>query len=630
MILRKAARYATERETPVLEAMETRDTSACIERRHFEAGMATTTLLNGLLREWRGWKKLDPQEAASRCGAHMHCPAGAISVPLLLQEGELLLPLAASTETGRFRFAGPPLLRRHGAIRSVDVRLLLDLLLDHTAFAQTASLPTRMTFRKRVMDSAERVSAALLSHHYRTDDQADRVPDFITAEQGLILGHPFHPAPKFREGLSESEDAAYGPDHGNSFALRWFAVHPDHMIGDSVHVADIQSLLKEMLASTDAGQEALHAVPGGWTLLPVHPWQAGHLLCLPELASLRMEDRLRDLGIMGPQFRATASLRSLWSAQSPLMMKFSLSMRITNSIRTILPRELDRGLHLARLLRGPVGQDVFARYQGFSVIEEPAHLSLKGPDGKVLVESSVVFRDNPFADQAEGVYAGGRHAAMLATLCQDDLFDRYAPSRIGHIIRMIATRDKRSQSDVAEEWFRRFLSILMEPVLYLHARHGVMMSAHQQNVVLGLRNGWPEQAWFRDCQGTAIATDMIETLRTYVPELGRWTDNIIDAALGPQLIGYYLIGNSVFGVLDTLVLDGVAQEQTLLSILRKRLQSMSDDGLRDPSVIRYLLDCPSIWMKGNVMTYLRDVNENADTASPLASYVSVPNPLVQS
>ena len=43
--------------------------------------------------------------------------------------------------------------------------------------------------------------------------------------EGLLHeGHPYHPCFKSRAGFSLADQAAYGPEAGNTFALRWIAV----------------------------------------------------------------------------------------------------------------------------------------------------------------------------------------------------------------------------------------------------------------------------------------------------------------------------------------------------------------------------------------------------------------------
>ena len=54
---------------------------------------------------------------------------------------------------------------------------------------------------------------------------------------------------------------------------------------------------------------------------------------------------LRDLGEAGAPWLPTSSSRSLYSETNSDMIKFSLSVRLTNSVRTLSVKEVKRGMH---------------------------------------------------------------------------------------------------------------------------------------------------------------------------------------------------------------------------------------------------------------------------------------------
>ena len=66
---------------------------------------------------------------------------------------------------------------------------------------------------------------------------------------------------------------------------------------------------------------------------------------------------LRDLGEAGAPWLPTSSSRSLYSETNSDMIKFSLSVRLTNSVRTLSVKEVKRGMRPARLAKT-------ARWQG--------------------------------------------------------------------------------------------------------------------------------------------------------------------------------------------------------------------------------------------------------------------------
>lgn len=62
----------------------------------------------------------------------------------------------------------------------------------------------------RVGDSVRRVAGFLRVRAAAPADPAGTTP-FLAAEQALLTGHPLHPTPKSREGLTEAEAARYSP-----------------------------------------------------------------------------------------------------------------------------------------------------------------------------------------------------------------------------------------------------------------------------------------------------------------------------------------------------------------------------------------------------------------------------------
>jgi siderophore synthetase component len=77
--------------------------------------------------------------------------------------------------------------------------------------------------------------------------------------------------------------------------------------------------------------------------LPLHPWQARYLQSKKWYGQLKQKTRLIDLGLQRVDFYPTTSVRTLASFSSPWMLKPSLSVMITNSIRINLAKECHQG-----------------------------------------------------------------------------------------------------------------------------------------------------------------------------------------------------------------------------------------------------------------------------------------------
>jgi N2-citryl-N6-acetyl-N6-hydroxylysine synthase len=104
----------------------------------------------------------------------------------------------------------------------------------------------------------------------------------------------------------------------------------------------------QRFAAESAPQLLAHFTDDVW-LLPMHPWQADHLLTQTWCQELVTQGLLSDLGEAGERWLPTSSSRSLYSASNRDMIKFSLSVRLTNSVRTLSVKEVERGIRLARL-----------------------------------------------------------------------------------------------------------------------------------------------------------------------------------------------------------------------------------------------------------------------------------------
>ena len=66
-----------------------------------------------------------------------------------------------------------------------------------------------------------------------------------------------------------------------------------------------------------------------------------------------------------PNWKATSSLRTVFTENSPYMLKFSLSLKLTNSVRHLLPKEVDRGLQLYDVVKSAKFEDFKKDFEKF-------------------------------------------------------------------------------------------------------------------------------------------------------------------------------------------------------------------------------------------------------------------------
>ncbi len=426
--------------------------------------------------------------------------------------------------------------------------------------------------------------------------------EFIAAEQSLIYGHTLHPTPKSLQGMADWQQVHYAPHRKGRFALDLFALQAARAVQTS--------------AAPYSAAEALHQVFGpaaaalglreGEIPLPMHPLQAQALRLDPQVQALLATGALRDLGPGGPLFTATSSVRTVYSPDSPWMLKFSLPVRITNSVRVNRRHELAAGVTMARLIHaiGPTLRP------GLRFLLDPAAITLDLP-GRAESGFEVILRENPFQGPA------GAGVTTLAALTADP------PP--GYPSRLVAALRQSGRS--AQAWFRAYLTVALAPLLHLYDAHGMALEAHQQNGLLALNQGWPEAFYYRDNQGFYLADSYRADLRRIIPEADNISGLYYSETVIQKRFSYYLIVNQIFGVIARFGRDQLCAEETLLDdlgvFLRDQHASLHRAGRR---FVNHLLDSPTLGAKFNLTARLHDVDELA-AADEDALYAAVPNPL---
>nr|WP_238420535.1 IucA/IucC family protein [Streptomyces taklimakanensis] len=478
----------------------------------------------------------------------------------------------------------------------------------------------------RVLDSARRTAVHLARRREEPPGTTGPTP-FLDAEQALLLGHPFHPAPKSREGASDAELDDYSPELRGSFPLHWFAARPDLVVGESADGRPVAELLRS-LAAEPGGPD----VPDGMVPVPVHPWQAREVTGRPEVAALPA-GLLRPLGPAGPPWWPTSSVRTVHRPDAAAMLKLSLGMRITNSRRNNLRGELRLGVRAARLLAaGPDGPGAWLRaeHPEFGVLRDFAWASVDpdgSPDGPET-GLEVAIRDNPFrggADDARCVAgllaerAGpgdGRPPAHRAALCE--------------AVERAALAHGTTVAEASARWLARYLEVLAVPLVRLQARHGVALEAHHQNTLVTLaRDGLPAAGWYRDSQGYYLAASRAGEAERLLPGVTEGVELVFDDAFVDERVAYYLGVGNLLGLVGAFGAYGLADEEELLRVLRGALERLraTEPGAKD--LLDLLLDAPVLRCKGNFLTCVDGLDELVGDVHTQSVYVDLPNPLAE-
>ncbi|MVO89710.1 iron transporter [Streptomyces sp. p1417] len=475
----------------------------------------------------------------------------------------------------------------------------------------------------RVADSVRRTADFISDRRNHPADTPDR---FLAAEQSLLLGHPLHPTPKSREGLSDSESRLYSPELRGAFPLHWLAVHPSVLVMDSAWTERGRTIPADRLTARLAGPDL--TLPDGHAALPAHPWQIRELRHRPETAALLDAGLLKDLGPHGDPWHPTSSVRTVYRSGTPAMLKLSLALRITNSRRENLRKELHRGVEVHRLLRSGLAEQWQAAHPGFDVVRDPAWLAVTGPDGEAVTGCDVMIRHNPFRPDDDATCVAGLVSPRPDPHATGH--DRTPTrSRLAAIITRLAGRTGRPRGAVATEWFLRYLQSVVRPVLWLDSEAGVALEAHQQNTLLLLDpDGWPTGGRYRDNQGYYFRESRRGELDKRLPGIGQVSDTFVSDAVTDERFAYYLGINNVLGLVGALGAERLADERILLAAFRRFLRDTASgpDRLRTPLPAR-LLDSPVLRCKANLLTRLHGLDELVGPVDTQSVYVTIPNPL---
>ncbi|MEU6352511.1 IucA/IucC family protein [Streptomyces sp. NPDC047072] len=585
---------------------------------------------------------------------------GTLHIPLPASGTSLLAPVHYWSPTGWHRFGRPYLTGAPDQSPPVDSVTLASLLARESKESresvpreptesrepseatdprkpQTTEAPSAAQLVARVADSARRTATFIRDRRMHPTNGTDL---FLSAEQALVLGHPLHPAPKSREGLSEAEAPTYSPELRGSFPLHWLAVAPSLLATDSAWTEGGRPVAAPRLARRLAGPDL--PLPDGHTALPLHPWQLRELRHRPEVAALFDTGLLQDLGPHGDPWHPTSSVRTVHRSNAPAMLKLSLGLRITNSRRENLRKELHRGVEVHRLLRSGLAEQWQAAHPAFDIVRDPAWLAVDAPDGTPVPGLDVVIRHNPFSPTHDvsciaglvspcpwtptSTVAGGPGAAAGPDPDPDRTVWR---SRLAVLVTRLAARTGRPRGAVAAEWFLRYLEQVVRPVLWLDAEAGIALEAHQQNTLVLLDDdGWPAGGRYRDNQGYYFRESRRPQLQARLPGIGDHSDTFVSDEVTDERFAYYLAINNVLGLIGAFGSQHLADERLLLAAFRRFLDGVASGPSRLRTTLPgHLLDSPVLRCKANLLTRVHDLDELVGPVDTQSVYVTIANPL---
>ncbi|MGC9380071.1 IucA/IucC family protein [Streptomyces sp. MH13] len=328
-------------------------------------------------------------------------------------------------------------------------------------------------------------------------------------ERRVVDGHPYHPGCRSRPGFSVAEQLAYGPEHGPVVGLGLVPVPADECLVTGVWPGEFRD--------------------GATVLVPVHPWQAAHVLKRP------CEEGLAAHPLM--------SLRTLAVPGGP-HVKTALSTRLTSSVRDISVASIAASAHVSDF-----GQELTARAGGLlHVTRTLGAVAAGSPD------LAAVLREPPH------VYAApGEHVVPVAALASTGLPGSPA-------------------------WRAGFARLALTVGLHL-LEVGVALEAHGQNLLVVLSPGGdPLRLVYRDLADIRVSPARLARHGVDAPDLPARmvTDD-------PVVLRRKLFGSLVGGALAATTGSGAALRDALEAAVRELPRTPDVVALReDPLPVKAL------------------------------------------
>ncbi|MBM7704547.1 IucA/IucC family protein [Metabacillus iocasae] len=433
---------------------------------------------------------------------------------------------------------------------------------------------------------------------------------FIDTEQSLLFGHWLHPTPKSRQGMANWQHDYYAPELCGRFQLHYFSVKSDYVEEASVLEKAATSLIKEELLAFE--------VEEGFDLIPMHPLQAQWLLQQPHVKEAIKGGIVQDLGPLGEVFTPTSSIRTVYSEKGKWMYKFSIPVKVTNSLRVNRLHELKAGVIMASLLKKI---NFLEKYPSFRVMDDPAYVTVALP-GHKETGFEVIIRSNLFpTSQDKGI-------TSIAALVQDTLPG--CKSRLHQLITNLATSERRTNEEVSMNWFRKYWACSIDPLIRLFDEHGIALEAHQQNSVLDLSTSYPTAYYYRDNQGFYLSANYAEYLLEREPNVKETPDLFYENHVIEDRFAYYLFMNQLFSIIHRFGLDGLIKEERLVEEVRNKLKLLERElSGAGKKFVQLMLYQPTLAFKANLLTRFHDVDE-LEAELEQAVYTTVTNPFVVS
>ena len=338
-------------------------------------------------------------------------------------------------------------------------------------------------------------------------------------EQCVVKGHPIHPGAKTLMGLNVEELIAYSPEWRKIVPIKIVAINKNYLqltllVGENF--SDI--LYKEYPGFKDAVQfeiEKLGVDYHMYDIIPVHPWQLKKTI-YSMFSSQIKEKIIIPLETINIPARSLVSFRSFAPEQSVLYkrhhIKTAINVLTTSDVRTISPRSTQSGPLISNILKS-VQKSLKEYKEGkFRIQAEVAGICYSEASNKYnklekakLGENlSCILRENPENDLKDNEICLPAAALIEVSPLSEkiilfELIEKYADFKKYF-----------SLKEAASEFFVKYISICIPPLLTLMSKYGISLEAHLQNSTPVFKNGEPVAMLVRDFSDVRIFQERLE------------------------------------------------------------------------------------------------------------------------
>ena len=558
-------------------------------------GVVAAPFFNSFMRETNRW--------------HYNEGIGGLVIPIGLSKS-LVLGVKHKSLLGRNRFDGTFKIIDNSVSKTVSLVTAAHSVAQDLASLHGLSKSAADNLKIRFQNSLENI--ALSQKEWpEIEDFTKSLNSYLRTEQALIYGHSFHPTPKSKGGISPEDHIRFSPEFRKAIKLRWYLVSQSKIQDGKANTWDLDAITN--LAFFE-DPKLLDKLEDGYSLMVLHPFQEKCLLKNDAFLRLIEKGLCREIECRGQSWYATSSVRTLYAPNAPFQLKFSLGMKLTNSMRYLSVEEVDRGLLFQDVFEHSFLSSFKGRFSHFEINHEPSYRAIIDSDDDLVKNSLVSFRINTFVEDS-------RALGNVASLTQ--FLDDSGGSMILNAVDQYCRISGKSRSQGIKQWFHSFLDCALFPLIHLATKYGIYGSAHSQNLVLEFVDGIPKKCFFRDCQGTWYDPETHSKLKRDIPSMEKGS-LVFSQEKSAILFSYYVVVNSTFNVITALAAQDDLSEKYLIDQLRGRLEVYE---YKNPHrLLDYLLHKKDWMYKGNFMCTLRNLDE-VSQKDPFSIYSPIENPL---